>query len=775
MSKDHPDEVSLEPTKPLPPESGEPDRIGKYRILEKIGEGGMGEVYLAEQDDPRRKVGLKIIKWGMDTKQVVARFEAERQALALMDHPNIAKVFDAGATAQGRPYFVMEYVKGVPITEHCDRHRLTTRQRLELFVQVCEGVQHAHQKAVIHRDLKPSNVLVAIQDGKPVPKIIDFGVAKATAQRLTEKTMFTAMGAMVGTPEYMSPEQADLTSQDIDTRTDVYSLGLILYQLLVGSLPFDPKALRQAGLDEIRRRISEDEPTLPSRRLTTRGDDSVESATRRRTDVASLARQLQGDLDWITMKALEKDRARRYGSPAEFAADIGRHLEYDPVLAGPQSKVYRLTKFVRRHRVGVAATAVALLALVIGAATATVGLVRAMQAETVARQEAARANQEAETARQVSEFLVGIFEVSDPFGTRENTVTVRELLDAGAARIEQELSDHPLVKARMMNTMGRVYMTLKLYDEADRLLVDALEIRERERGPRHVEVAESLENLGWLRYNQGQPDGARDYGERALALYRELVGPDHIDTARSSHLLGVAMAHFGEPEEGEPLLFAALAVYERELGPDHQRVAWCLNDLGVSSFWKSNWTEARTYFERALSIKERTLGQDHPDVAIGLNNIAYTLLQSGEYAEARPIAQRALDIVVRTLGLEHGVTANFLQSLGELMLRAGDLEEARDTLERARQIQEDWSDENTSEAALTLHTLAGVHQAMADYETAESFYRRALAIRELLGANHPDLLISLEAYASMLRTMGRDAEAEEIEKRAQAIPGAPGG
>ncbi|MHC4108277.1 MAG: serine/threonine protein kinase, partial [Planctomycetota bacterium] len=286
--------------------------VGPYHLLQRVGEGGMGEVWLAEQGKPvRRQVALKLIKAGMDTKQVVARFESERQALALMNHPNIARVFDAGETEQGRPYFAMEYVKGVSIIEYCDTHRLRTRDRLELFVQVCEGVQHAHQKGVIHRDIKPSNVLVAIQDDRPVPKIIDFGVAKATEQRLTEKTMFTQLGALIGTPEYMSPEQADLTGLDVDTRTDVYSLGVLLYEMLVGVLPFDSKELRKAGFDEIRRRIREDEPSRPSTRVSTLGESAADSARNRKTDPGTLSRRLRGDLDWITMKALEKDRTRR--------------------------------------------------------------------------------------------------------------------------------------------------------------------------------------------------------------------------------------------------------------------------------------------------------------------------------------------------------------------------------------------------------------------------------------------------------------------------------
>jgi len=379
----------LDSTEFAPPRSSAlPERVGRYRILELLGEGGMGVVYLAEQTEPvRRKVALKIIKHGMDTKQVVARFEAERQALAMMDHPCVAKVFDAGSTEGGRPYFAMEYVQGVPITEHCDRQRLTTRERLELFQQVCEGVQHAHQNAIIHRDLKPSNVLVSYRDGKATPKIIDFGVAKAIEHKLTEKTLYTEMGVMIGTPEYMSPEQAEMTGQNVDTRTDVYSLGVMLYELLVGALPFESKELRQAGFDEIRRKIREDEPSKPSTRLSTLGGErSTESAKRRKTDPSTLRRQLSGDLDWITMRALEKDRARRYGSPQELAVDIGRYLTDQPVLASPPSTVYRARKFVRRYRGRVIAAGVVFATLLVGMATTAFFMVQAqanmVQAQT---------------------------------------------------------------------------------------------------------------------------------------------------------------------------------------------------------------------------------------------------------------------------------------------------------------------------------------------------------------------------------------------------------
>ena len=331
------------------------ESIANFKVLQRIGEGGMGEVYEAEQTDPiRRRVALKVIKWGMDTKEVLARFESERQALALMNHPNIAKVYDAGMTESGRPYFSMEYVKGVPLTDYCDTHRLSTEERLRIFIQVCMGVQHAHQRGVIHRDIKPSNMLVTIQDDEAVPKIIDFGIAKATSQRLTERTVFTELGQWIGTPEYMSPEQAEMTGLDIDTRTDVYSLGVVLYELLVGAQPFDSTTLRSAGFDEMRRRIREEEPPRPSTRLTHGDRDSDVAAERRRTSATNLARELKGDLDWIVMKALEKDRTRRYATPMDLAADVQRHMDNEPVEASPPSAVYRLGKFVRRNRVAVA-------------------------------------------------------------------------------------------------------------------------------------------------------------------------------------------------------------------------------------------------------------------------------------------------------------------------------------------------------------------------------------------------------------------------------------
>ncbi len=721
----------------------------------------MGEVYRSEQTDPiRRTVALKIIKRGMDTKEVITRFEAERQALALMDHPCIAKVFDAGSTPRGRPYFVMEYVRGIPITTYCDEHRLSVRERLELFIQLCEGVQHAHQKAIIHRDLKPSNVLVTIQDEKPVPKIIDFGVAKATAQKLTEKTMYTALGEMIGTPEYMSPEQAALTGEDVDTRTDVYSLGVILYELLVGALPFEPTELRKAGFEGIVRMLREKDPPRPSTKASTLGERTTEVAARRRTLPGKLTNGLRGDLDWITMRALEKDRTRRYGSPAELAADVRRHLRHEPVLAGPPSAAYRARKFVRRHTVGVVVAAAGAVVLLGFAVTMTV------QANRIAH-ERDRADEEAQTSDRVSEFLVSVFNVSDPGEARGNSITAREILDNGARRIQRELNDQPLLRAEMMDSMGRVYQNLGLYTMAESLLVGALEIRRTELGEEHLDSVESLSHLGWLRQYQGMFDEAAKIHEQVLTVRERELGAEHVDTAWSLYLLGAAESSRGQ-SRGKQLLQRALPIFERELGSESIAVAWCLNDLGL---WLRG-TEpdsALSLFQRSLAIKTKHLGPDHYDVAITHDNIAEMLMGLGRFAEANLYLEQAHRIFVSSLGPKHYHVANILTTLGDLLRRQGHLEAAADTLRSALRIASAIVVPDHWIFQVITRNLARVAAAAGDHAEADSLFRRAW---EGVQKSHPDsewLADLLEEHAVFLHDLGRDREAEKLETRAREI------
>jgi serine/threonine protein kinase/Flp pilus assembly protein TadD len=760
---------SLEKTRTLT-SSGESVRtVGPYHLLEKIGAGGMGEVWVAEQHKPiHRRVALKLIKSGMDTKQVIARFESERQALAMMDHPAIAKVFDAGETDEGRPYFVMEHVRGIPVTAYCDENRLTTQERLALFLHICEGVQHAHQKAIIHRDLKPSNILVAIQDGKPVPKIIDFGVAKATAQSLTERTMYTEIGVMIGTPEYMSPEQAEMSGQNIDTRTDVYSLGAILYELLVGALPFDPKEMRRAGFDEIRRRIREEDPPKPSTKLSSMGDSSTVEARKRRVDPPALLREIKGDLDWITMKALEKDRTRRYGSPSELAADIDRYLHHQPIVARPPSTVYKTRKFVRRHRVGVGVASTMVVLLV------AFSITTAIQARRIAR-ERDRANQEAEASRQVSDFLTGLFKVSNPSEARGNSVTAREILDKGAEKIASELQGQPLVQGKLMSTMGSVYDGLGLYDSAQALLEKALDTRTKALGPDHRDVATTLSELGTVVWHRGEFAKAKALQEQALAIREKRLGPETMEVASSLHNLGTLAWSQGNYEEARRLLERALAIREKILGPAHADVATTLNSLGAIAYREGDLKKAGEIWKQTLEIREKALGQDHPLLAQTLNNLAIVYTYTGEPQRAVPLLERVIRIQEKVLGPSHPDLASGLMNLGDAISRSGDLAGAKPYYARAVAIMEAASPANP-EFGRFLDRLAYVLLKENDLKGAQELYERSLALRQkALGPKHIEVAESLGGLGDCAYQDGRLQEAQALYERALVILRKPDG
>jgi non-specific serine/threonine protein kinase/serine/threonine-protein kinase len=739
-----------------------PDRIGPYRILEVIGEGGMGVVYLADQEQPvHRRVAVKVIKLGMDTKEVVARFESERQALAMMSHPNIARVFDGGSTESGRPYFVMEHVPGLAITDSCDRERRSVKDRLRLFIQVCQAIQHAHQKGVIHRDIKPSNILVTMLDNKPVPKVIDFGVAKATGP--AQQAVFTQQGMLLGTPAYMSPEQADPTAASVDTTTDIYSLGVVLYELLVGALPFGSEALGSTDFDELRRRIREEEPARPSTRLGGVTQDVVIAAQRRMTDPLSLRRQVRGDLDWIVMKALDKSPARRYGSATELSNDIERHLRSEPVTAGPPSTAYRMKKFVIRHRTGVCAASLVALALVAGAIGTTTGMVRARRAETMAKQDAA-------LARQTTRFLVDLFAVSDPLESSGETITARELLDRGAERISHDLADQPLTQAELMNTIGDIYRKLGLYDPAISLLERALASRRELLGTRDSALAASVTSLATLYWTVGRYTEAEPLYREALEIQEARLGPDHLDVSKCLNNLAYHYQSLGDYARAEPLYLRSQSIREAALGHEHPRVALGLHNLGMLYADMGRSDVARDYYERTLAILDKVREPGHPDYAPTLHNLANIYAESGRPEEAERLHVRAESIWVRTLGPAHINVALSRKARGDALVKMRRYAEAESLYDQSLGIAERALGPEHRNVAHTLEGLGSLRRLQGRPTEGEAYYRRAVAILEKsLGPDNPALASPLEALASIRADAGDDRSARPLLERALQI------
>jgi serine/threonine protein kinase/Flp pilus assembly protein TadD len=768
-------------------------RIGNYRVLSILGEGGMGIVYLAEQEQPiRRHVALKVIKPGMDSRRVIARFEAERQALALLDHPNIAHIHDAGTTDSGRPFFAMEYVEGFPITEHCDHHKLTIEERLRLFLQICYAVHHAHQKGIIHRDIKPSNILVSSQDDQAVPKIIDFGVAKAIDQPLTERTLFTEQGQLFGTPEYMSPEQADMANEDIDTQSDIYSLGVLLYVLLTGVLPFDADSFRQGGIEHIRRVIRETEPKTPSTRLTNLGPEAAKVAESRRTELATLTRSLHRELEWIPLKAMRKERSERYRSASELADDVENYLHCTPLMAGPPKTMYKLRKFMKRNRALVAGVAAVLVVLIAGIIAST--LFAFGQARTRAE------------AQAVSDFLRhSVLESLDPFKVGGKEITIRSVFDTASESLEGEFTGTPLAEAGIRYTVGNAYWSLGLYERAELHLERARAIQQANLGPENVATLLSTHYLGWLCFSKSRYSRAEQLLTQALEARSRVLGEEDADTLLSMVGLACVYNMQGRFKEAEELIEKALEITRRVLGDEHPHVPAFMNAMAWSYELQGRYHEAEQLVKQGLKIGRRvrgendwftlllkhtlsrvylhlgrydeaeeplqetlsgrreSWGQEHPDTLETMATLGQLYHAQGQYDEAESYLDQALENSLRMLGDSHFVTAECMRERGALHLNQGQYDEAGPLLEKALEITVRILGEESWTSLSVKNTLGRLYTAQGRYSLAHQSLLDALECRQrILGEDHPDTLESKNDLAVLYMRQGDYDKAEPL-------------
>jgi len=740
------------------------ERIGPYRILQKLGEGGMGTVWVAEQSEPvKRRVALKLIKPGMDSSQVLRRFEAERQALALMDHQNIAKVLDAGATRQGRPYFAMELIKGISITKYCDQQHLTPRERLELFIPVCQAIQHAHQKGVIHRDLKPSNVLIALYDGKPVPKVIDFGVAKATSQKLTERTMYTEVGQIVGTLEYMAPEQAELNNLDIDTRADIYSLGVILYELLAGSPPFTAKQLHGAAFSEMLRLIREVEPPKPSTRLSS-SDELPSIAANRKLEPSRLTRVVHGELDWIVMKALEKDRARRYETANGLARDVQRYLANEVVEARPPSTGYRVRKFVSRHKGQVVAAGLVLLTLLAGIAGTALGLLRAREQEQIAQKARDEAEQRLAQLERGNELLAGIF--TDLNVRRMKAIgrpleaELGERLAKAADRLEGESVGDPLTVATLQLQMGKSLNTLGHSGPAAKLLEKSLQTRRDRLGSDHPDTLFSMNELANSYTELGRlPDALRLY-EEALAKSKAMLGPDHPTTLTCMKNLANNYYDLGRRQEALKLFEDTLELRKVKLGSDDPETASSMSDLAIAYATAGRLQEAVKLFAQSLELRRARLGPAHIDTLMSMNNLAscYTLI--GRHQEALQLFEETLKQQKATLGPDNPETLRSMGNLAESYYQLNRHQEALKLLTDTLALRKSKLGPDHPETLVNMNSLAKSNAVLGRSQEALSLFKETLALRiSKLGPDHPDTLDTVHGVVTCLEKLGRPQEA----------------
>jgi eukaryotic-like serine/threonine-protein kinase len=756
--------------------------IGPYRLLQKIGEGGFGVVFMAEQTTPvRRMVALKVIKPGMDCAQVIARFESERQALALMDHPNVAKVLDAGATNSGHPYFVMELVKGAPITEFCDKNHFSPEQRLKLFVDVCHAIQHAHHKGIIHRDIKPSNVMVTLRDGVPAVKVIDFGVAKATLQRLTERTLFTAYGQMVGTPAYMSPEQAEMSELDIDTRSDVYSLGVLLYELLTGTTPLEIERLRAAGYAEMQRMIREEEAPRPSTRLSSLNAAATIIAGNRGMEVKRLVQVLSGDLDWVVMKALEKDRNRRYDTPGSFAEDIDRYLRREAIQARPPSKIYRVRKFAQRNRGSVATGIGIVVALVIGTMVSTWEALRATRAErtAVAAAEAEKEAKDEALAREgetkaVQAFLEDrIFSAVRPQGKDGGLgrgVTLQKAIEAALPTVSQTFPKQPLIEARLRLTLGQTFLLLGNARTAAQQVESARALYTRFRSPTHPDTLASMHQLATCNVALGHNAEAIKLEEEVFAVQKATLGLENPATFSALSYVANAYSAAGRYVEELQLQTEAVEIYKAQLGPRSDRTLACMHNLADCYRLLGRFDEAIKLFEETLAVRKTVLAADDPDILMNMQTLSMCYLAVDRTPEALKLAQDALTVRKVKLGPDHQDTFSSMHQLANCYDKAGRHEEALKLREETLALRKAALGLEHPDTLLSMMTLAISYSYMGQWKEALKLREDTLVLQKsVLGPDHPHTLETMNNLANSYDNLGRHTDALKMREEAFAL------
>jgi eukaryotic-like serine/threonine-protein kinase len=728
--------------------------IGPYELVRKLGEGGMGQVWLAQQTFPvRRLVALKLIRGGMFDHCTLRRFQSERQSLAMMDHPAIAKVFDAGETSEGQPYLVMEYVPGVSIVRFCDEKRLNIRERLELFVRVCEAMQHAHQKTIIHRDLKPANILVLEVDGKPRPRLIDFGLAKAAVLERSGESLLTKAGLFLGTPGYMSPEQADPNVQDIDTRTDVYSLGVVLYELLTGQLPFDTTCWKKQRLEETLRELRETNPQPPSTRVSVNHEASKAVAEARNTDSKQLVALLRGDLDCITMMALEKERERMFPTPIDLAADIARHLENRPVVARPASAAYHVRKYVRRNRIGVAVVTGAMALLIAFA------LIQAIQLRHITR--------ERDRADRITEFMSNMFKVSDPSEARGNSITAREILDESASKIDTELTQDPELQAQMLHVMGTVYDGLGLYGQAETLLARAVEIRSRILGAEHPRTLDSKNRLSVVLNSQGRYAEAEKTSREVVEVDRRVLGPDSRATLIAASNLAWVMESEGRVSEAGRLCQQTLQRQQKLFGRDDTDTLRSLSRCAFNLNSAGRYKEAEEMDRQLLATESRMMGPENALTLVTMTDLATNLVSEGRVVEGEQLLRRTLELQRKVFGTEHQDTLATLDGLGNALQHEGRYAEAEKIYREALEAAQRTLGKEHRNALISMGNLADVIQSQGRYKEAERMKREVYEKRRrALGSEDPDTLLAIGEIGAVLDREHRYEEAVPLLQKA---------